>query len=283
MVEAGQVVMAQEPPPREEVPNGPQEPWWRRAARPALSAFGLLAGAILTWNLALQSSNRFDHILGRPSRWVTIALLATTFIALCIARWKLETGRRRTLFPTILFAASFLALVAYWGNAATLPCRATTGEILGASLVLCAAALISALMIGRPGTAVASAGFLLFMLLMSSQAYAHSCASTKAAQSTLRNALVAAQVYREEEGSFEGFTPAKGAEIEPSLVWLDWGDEPKDAWGGVVRMDVIDDQSIILVTTTGYGEPFCLAQSDEGTFYGESSSNDPALCAEDSW
>ena len=83
---------------------------------------------------------------------------------------------------------------------------------------------------------------------------ARSRAQNRAAQSSLRNALVSAKTYFTDGSTYTGFVAASGAAIEPALTWTD-----TTSPGGPTTVDVQ------VVTGTAV-ELISLSQS--GTFYG---------------
>ena len=87
------------------------------------------------------------------------------------------------------------------------------------------------------------------------------------AQSTLRNALVAAKTHYVDASTYEGFTPRMAAKLEPSVDFS--GDRP--ATPGTVTINLATDDDVVLSTAIA-GEVFCISEHDEGpaagTFYG---------------
>ena len=83
---------------------------------------------------------------------------------------------------------------------------------------------------------------------------ARSRAQNRAAQSSLRNALVSAKTYFTDGSTYTNFDAAAGASIEPSLQWID-GASP----GGPTTVDVeaATDTTVFLVSF-----------SQSQTFYG---------------
>jgi hypothetical protein len=103
----------------------------------------------------------------------------------------------------------------------------------------------------------------------------------KNAESTLRNALVAALTYRQGHG-FTGFTPDEALKIEPSLTY---NTSPTAIPGEVSIRDVQKD-SIVLVTATPNGFPLCIAadqSTSPNTTYGATDAATVAECNDPAW
>jgi type II secretory pathway pseudopilin PulG len=85
------------------------------------------------------------------------------------------------------------------------------------------------------------------------------------AQSSLRNALVAAKTYFTDAATYSGWTASQGGVIEPSLTWAD--DQP--ATVDTVSVDFADGFQTVMSTTSASGTSFCIADDAEsGTTYG---------------
>ncbi|MGH2636823.1 MAG: hypothetical protein ACRDHU_11860 [Actinomycetota bacterium] len=94
-------------------------------------------------------------------------------------------------------------------------------------------------------------------------------AQDRAAQSDLRNALVAAKTYFTENETYTGFDLAAARTWEPALAWN--GDAP--AAVDVVSIDLAAGDEIVMSTLSASGQPFCISD--------DVSSSDPATLEAD--
>ena len=87
----------------------------------------------------------------------------------------------------------------------------------------------------------------------------------QAAQSSLRNALVAAKTYFTDATTYSGWSASQGGAIEPSLAWSDGQPAAVDT----VSIDFADGFQTVMSTTSASGTSFCIADDAEsGTTYG---------------
>jgi hypothetical protein len=89
-------------------------------------------------------------------------------------------------------------------------------------------------------------------------------AKDQAAQSALRNALASAKTYFVEGASYDGWTPAQGQSIEPSIRWA--GSDPVRL--NVVSIDVASGEQVVMSTKSASGKAFCVADTPSGDVYG---------------
>jgi type IV pilus assembly protein PilA len=80
-------------------------------------------------------------------------------------------------------------------------------------------------------------------------------AQDRAAQSDLRNGLTAAKAHYTDLETYDGFTPAAGEAIEPSLNWDD------NTVPDFVTINVAAGQQLVLQRTSASGTVFCIADS----------------------
>jgi type IV pilus assembly protein PilA len=87
-------------------------------------------------------------------------------------------------------------------------------------------------------------------------------AQNRAAQSNLRNAMVAAKTFFTDKDTYTGFDAAGVAQgIEPSLTW--------DLAGGAAALDtisvhVVGSNEIVFDTLSASGTPYCIADTATG-------------------
>ena len=97
-------------------------------------------------------------------------------------------------------------------------------------------------------------------------------AQDRAAQSNLRNAIVAADTFFTDDDVYTGFdTVGVPGGIEPSLTWDEAGGAPAI---DTVSIHVVSDTEIALDTLSASGASFCLAK-DVATGGGQHLGNDP--------
>lgn len=84
-------------------------------------------------------------------------------------------------------------------------------------------------------------------------------AQDKLAQSNLRNAAASADVYFTDDDTYAGFDAAAGADIEPSLQWVD-GDDLSSTAPGAVGVAYADDNEVTLVAVSETGTGYCYAK-----------------------
>jgi hypothetical protein len=94
----------------------------------------------------------------------------------------------------------------------------------------------------------------------------------RAAQSDLRNALVAAKVQYTDDGTYAGVTPQSLASIEPSVAYGDLA----SAGTATVGIGDLGPEQIVLVAESETGTWFCIATSPRGhgTTYGQGGTRD---------
>ena len=85
-------------------------------------------------------------------------------------------------------------------------------------------------------------------------------AQDRAAQSNLRNGLVAAKTYFTDADTYTGFNAAQGNLIEPSLTWADGG----VATAKTVSIHVVNANDLILDTLSDSGNIFCMEDNATG-------------------
>jgi type IV pilus assembly protein PilA len=104
-------------------------------------------------------------------------------------------------------------------------------------------------------------------------------AQDKAAESNLRNGLVAAKTYFTDNDYYAGangtFNASAGSTIEPSLSWVDGG----AAAINEVHVKGVNATQVVLTTLSASGTPFCIADdSTAGTHFGKVDAADYASC-----
>jgi type II secretory pathway pseudopilin PulG len=82
-------------------------------------------------------------------------------------------------------------------------------------------------------------------------------AQDRAAQSELRNALVAGKTMYTDASTYSGFDSTAGSSIEPSLTWV--GNEP--AQMGTISIDLASDSQLVLSTRSASGATFCVGDN----------------------
>jgi hypothetical protein len=108
-------------------------------------------------------------------------------------------------------------------------------------------------------------------------------AQDRAAQSELRNALVAGKTMYTDASTYSGFDSTGGSSIEPSLTWV--GDEP--AQMGTISIDLASDSQLVLSTRSASGATFCVGDdamsgSSFGTVDAQGASS-ASNCTGSSW
>lgn len=88
-------------------------------------------------------------------------------------------------------------------------------------------------------------------------------AQDEAAKSALENAVEAAKTYAV-AGTYNGWSPAKGQSIEPSIRWA--GNTPAKA--NVVSIDLAADDQLVMSIKSASGKPFCIADNAGVAVYG---------------
>jgi hypothetical protein len=88
-------------------------------------------------------------------------------------------------------------------------------------------------------------------------------AKDEAAKSVLQNAIEAAKTYSL-TGTYNGWTPAQGRSIEPSIRWA--GSTPARA--NVVSIDLAAGDQLVMSTKSASGKPFCIADNAGVVAYG---------------
>jgi type IV pilus assembly protein PilA len=104
-------------------------------------------------------------------------------------------------------------------------------------------------------------------------------AQDRAAQSDLRNGLVAAKVHFTDNDTYTGFDAGTVAEdIEPSLTWDLTGLVSAE---GVVSLIVESDNAVVMNTASASGDTFCIADNalGPGTVRGRTTAATFAACA----
>jgi hypothetical protein len=89
-------------------------------------------------------------------------------------------------------------------------------------------------------------------------------AKDEAAKSVLQNAVEAANTYSIQGGTYEGWTPAQGRSIEPSIRWA--GSTPARA--NVVSIDLATGEQLVMSTKSVSGKPFCIGDNAGVVVYG---------------
>lgn len=86
-------------------------------------------------------------------------------------------------------------------------------------------------------------------------------AANRAAQSSLRTGLAAAVAFYSQEQTWDGFTAAQATIEEASLKWIDPADVPASGLvAGQILVSVHVGQDLVLVSKSGSGRYFCVAQ-----------------------
>ncbi|MEX0992330.1 MAG: hypothetical protein WD004_08710 [Actinomycetota bacterium] len=99
------------------------------------------------------------------------------------------------------------------------------------------------------------------------------CSSVGAAQSSLRNGIVAAQDYEERHGSFTGFDPEAAEDLEPALTWT------VGAPRQLNEVQIVSaDESILLLATDRYDGWWCIAETHGIVFQGTAHARTPEEC-----
>ncbi|MEA2557549.1 MAG: hypothetical protein QOG88_1087, partial [Actinomycetota bacterium] len=104
----------------------------------------------------------------------------------------------------------------------------------------------------------------------------------KGAESTLRNALVAALTFYPDHQSFVGFSPAEATGIEPSLTY----NTSSTVIPGEVSIRDVNKETIVLVTATPNGDVLCIAADQSktrNTSYGTMDAATVAECSDSQW
>jgi hypothetical protein len=88
-------------------------------------------------------------------------------------------------------------------------------------------------------------------------------AADRAAQSTLRNGMVAAKIVFTTDGSYATFTAAAAKAAEPSLDWREAGVDPS---GGenAITIQVVTATDLELVAKSAFGRYYCIADALPG-------------------
>lgn len=196
------------------------------------------------------------------------------------ATWK---KRIHALFIAVVVSAWVPGLAALATGDAFQPCEPTPW-LASTGMLLAAFALLVSLASRRAALIVPSV-CLLLVLVMAPPTFV-ACrerAIEKAAQSSLRNALVAAKVFYTDDDTYEGFTPEVGQSIEPALDWVEWTGE-RGSNPTRIQVKVLDPDTILLMASTSYGNAYCIVDKvGTGITYGDSATGDPADCADPSW
>lgn len=108
---------------------------------------------------------------------------------------------------------------------------------------------------------------------------AASSADDKAAQSSLRNAIVAAKIHFTDNDSYAGFDPEVAASIEPSLSY----DTSATATESMISIRDVSDTTMLLATKSSAGTVFCIADDTIDLTYGVVDAQTVAECADPSW
>ncbi len=95
------------------------------------------------------------------------------------------------------------------------------------------------------------------------------------AQADLSNALVVAQTYFAENGSFDGFTPQVASGLEPSITFTTGPASP-----GAVSIRGVTSTTAVMVTATARG-PLCAAVDAGAVSRGRVDAQSPAQCTGD--
>jgi type IV pilus assembly protein PilA len=107
-------------------------------------------------------------------------------------------------------------------------------------------------------------------------------AQDRAAQSNLRNGLIAAKAFYTDAESYTGFDAAAGETIEPSLTWADGAGSSLNTVN-VVVVGAAPSQQLVLNTESASGTEFCIADlssgATAGTVRGSDEAATHALCA----
>jgi type IV pilus assembly protein PilA len=126
--------------------------------------------------------------------------------------------------------------------------------IIGGSIVLAAAIVAMALLVvlkddpaepERPGVASA--------ILEG----AEQRAQDRSAQSSLRNAIAAADVFFTDGDTYAGWGPEVAGQIEPYLAWS--SDAPTAV--DVVSINLANAEQVVMSTLSASGQPFCIAKN----------------------
>ncbi|MEX2457762.1 MAG: DUF4190 domain-containing protein [Actinomycetota bacterium] len=104
-------------------------------------------------------------------------------------------------------------------------------------------------------------------------------AQDRAAQSDLRNALVAAKVYFTDDDTYTGFDAGAGGAIEPTIAWVVGpGAPPGDDAVGIAHAS---SGIVVLNADSDSGKTFCIADdaSGRGTVRGLGTASSYEACA----
>lgn len=100
-------------------------------------------------------------------------------------------------------------------------------------------------------------------------------AQNRAAQSNLRNGLTAAKAHFTDAESYVGFNVAVAQGIEPSLTW----NVDATATAGQVSIRNVAANTIVLVTETANGDPFCIGENAGAAVSGDDDAATALACA----
>jgi hypothetical protein len=105
--------------------------------------------------------------------------------------------------------------------------------------------------------------------------------NTMEAEAALRNALAAAKTFYADCGSYSGFGPDIAVAIEPALAY----NTSSTATPGVISIRDVSTTTVLLVTATADGRPFCIADDTAAglTTYGTVDAQAVAECSNPSW
>jgi type IV pilus assembly protein PilA len=107
-------------------------------------------------------------------------------------------------------------------------------------------------------------------------------AQDRAAQSNIRNGLIAAKAFYTDAESYTGFNAAAGKTIEPSLTWADGAGSSLNTVN-VIVVGAAPSQELVLNTESASGQEFCIADlssgATAGTVRGSDETATHALCA----
>ena len=98
-------------------------------------------------------------------------------------------------------------------------------------------------------------------------------ANDVSAQADLNNALVAAQTFFAEKGTFQGFAPAAAAEYDPSITYT-----ASSASAGVISIRGVSATTVVLVTSADRGAPLCAAVTGAVVSFGRTDAQTAGQC-----
>ncbi len=267
---------------------------WGALVLAVASAFGLAVA------LTLQAVPRYELVISRSPRWGLIVVLT----AIVVASIAVYARSRRQMTPAPqkprplqLVVAGLCAILVVnsgvlfglrvaggfalevWGG---IPWAAWTVSLLALFLLCFVILAVRGKRRQRVGpeivVAAAVLGVVGFVSAAAPTFQGHiDWTYNSATQSTLRNGLAAAKAYFVDDDTFDGFTPVAAAGIEPALGWTDQATiEPH-----VAQIVVAEGDRILMVSTSEYGKPFCIAEIDGATYFGTTAATSPETCTGD--